>query len=126
MSFFRPLAIVGILLAAQLSAFAGETAVLRNGSQINFVRKEEISPTTTRLYLASGHVDLDTADIASFEKEETPAAIPDPPVAGKGVNSNPTSAGSLAGSQPAAVQPGQEVGIIPATTTKVQVTRPEL
>src|SRR5438270_8245188 len=116
MSFLKPIAIGIILLAAQLAAFAGETAVLRNGSQINFVRKEEISPTTTRLYLASGHVDLDTADIASFEKEETPVAVPDIPAAGNGVNSNATSAGPLTTSPAAAVQPGQKAGIIPATT----------
>jgi soluble lytic murein transglycosylase-like protein len=118
MSLLRPIAIGITLLVAQLAAFAGETAVLRNGSQINFVRKEEISPTTTRLYLASGHVDLDTADIASFEKDDTPVAVPDAATAGNGVNSNATS--------PAAVQPAQKAGVFPATTTKVQVTRPEL
>jgi soluble lytic murein transglycosylase-like protein len=115
MSFLRPIAIGIILLAAQLAAYAGETAVLRNGSQINFVKKEEISPTTTRLYLASGHVDLDTADIASFEKEETPAPVPD------AANLNATSAGASAANQPA-----PKAGIIPATTTKVHVTQPEL
>jgi soluble lytic murein transglycosylase-like protein len=118
MSLLRPIAIGITLLVAQLAAFAGETAVLRNGSQINFVRKEEISPTTTRLYLASGHVDLDTADIASFEKDDTPVAVPDAAKAANGMTSNATS--------PAAVQPAQKAGIIPATTTKVQVTRPEL
>ncbi len=77
MTFLRPIAIGIALLVAQISASAAEIAVLRNGSQISFVRKEEINATTTRLYLASGHVDLETAEIASFEKDDTPVAMTD-------------------------------------------------
>jgi soluble lytic murein transglycosylase-like protein len=121
MPFLRAIAIGIMLLAGQLSAFAGEIAVLRNGSQISFVKKEEISSTTTRLYLASGHVDLDTADIASFEKEETPVTPPDAATPANVVNSNSTSAGPMA-----APQAAQKAGITTATTTKVQLTQPEL
>ena len=120
MSFLRPIAIGITLLLAQLSAFAGETAVLRNGSQINFVRKEEISSTTTRLYLASGHLDLDTADIASIEKDETPVVLPATTTVVNGTVANQPSASE------APALPAQRAGIIPANTTKVQVTQPEL
>src|SRR5476651_708100 len=100
MSLFRPFAIGILLLTAQLTASAAEIAVLRNGSQITFVRKEQIDANTTRLYLA-------TADIESFEKEETPV--------------NPVVA--TISSQPANQQ--QTAGVLPATTTK-PVTQPEL
>lgn len=120
MPLFRPIAIGILLLAAQLSASAAEVAVLRNGSQINFVRKEEISPGTTRLYLASGHLDMPTADIESFEKEETPAALP----AETSVNvANPNPA--VAAISSTATQPSQMAGVLPATNTK-PVTQPEL
>jgi len=107
MSLFRPFAIGILLLTAQLTASAAEIAVLRNGSQITFVRKEQIDANITRLYLASGHLDLPTADIESFEKEETPV--------------NPVVA--TISSQPANQQ--QTAGVLPATTTK-PVTQPEL
>jgi soluble lytic murein transglycosylase-like protein len=120
MSLYRPFAIGILLLAAQLSASAAEIAVLRNGSQITFVRKEQIDANITRLYLASGHLDLPTADIESFEKEETPVPLPEV----KNVSTtsvNPVVA--TISSQPANQQ--QTAGVLPATITK-PVTQPEL
>jgi soluble lytic murein transglycosylase-like protein len=117
MSLLRPIAIGILLLAAQVSASAAEVAVLRNGSQISFVRKEEISPGTTRLYLSSGHLDMPTADIESFEKEEPPAPVPAENVA----NPNP----AVAAISSTGTQPSQTAGVLPATTTK-PVTQPEL
>ena len=125
MSLLRPIAIGILLLAGQIAASAAEVAVLRNGSQISFVRKEQIDANTTRLYLSSGHLDLSTADIESFEKEETPVALPD--VADKDAKNdknvqnvvNPNS------SSPASLGQQQTAVVLPATTTK-PVTQPEL
>ena len=82
MSFAKPIAIGLVLLAAQLSASAAEIAVLRNGFSISFVRKQQTG-SMTRLFTASGFIDVPTADIASYEKDETPApsAIASSPVA---------------------------------------------
>jgi len=121
MRLLRPIAIGILLLAAQVSASAAEIAVLRNGSQINFVRKEEISPGTTRLYLASGHLDMPTADIESFEKEEPPAPVPAENASENVANPNP----AVAAISSAATQPSQKTGVLPATTTK-PFTQPEL
>jgi soluble lytic murein transglycosylase-like protein len=115
MSIFKPFAIGILLLTAQLSASAAEVAVLRNGSQISFVRKEQVDASTTRLYLSSGHLDLPTADIESFEKEEAPVALPD-------TSRNAANSSSANQQQPAEQQ---TAGILPATTTK-PVTQPEL
>ena len=124
MSLLRPIAIGILLLAAQISASAAEVAVLRNGSQISFVRKEEIDASTTRLYLASGHLDMSTADIESFEKEETPVALPD--VADKAANTTMNVPNDrLAPISSTATLPAQTAGVLPATTTK-PVTQPEL
>ncbi len=120
MSLLRPVAIGVLLLAAQISASAAEIAVLRNGSQVSFVRKEEIDSTTTRLYLSSGHLDLATADIASFEKEETPVPLADVNKSAAVTNTNPVVA--TVSSEPSA---SQKSASIPATTT-VPVTQPEL
>jgi soluble lytic murein transglycosylase-like protein len=82
MSFAKPLRIALVLLAAQLSASAAEIAVLRNGFSISFVRKQQTG-SMTRLFTASGFIDVPTTDIASYEKDETPApaAIAASPVA---------------------------------------------
>ena len=92
--------------------------MLRNGSQINFVRKEEISPGTTRLYLASGHLDMPTTDIESFEKDETPAPAPAVNTSENAANPTPVAAAISASTQ-------QKTGVLPATSTK-PVTQPEL
>jgi soluble lytic murein transglycosylase-like protein len=65
---------IGTLLAlAQLSAFAGEIAVLRNGFSIHFERKEQ-NGNSTRLYTGAGYMDIASDQIESFQAEETPAA----------------------------------------------------
>ena len=127
MSLFRPFTIGLLLLAAQLSASAAEVAVLRNGSQISFVRKEQVDASTTRLYLSSGHLDLATADIESFEKEEIPAAQPDAIKTANVTSANPVVAtiSSAPASSTSANQVQQNSRVLPATTTK-PVTQPEL
>lgn len=71
MKFSKVLAIALVALVVQISAVAGEVAVLRNGRSISFVRKEQMGDTT-RLYTADGYVDIHTDQIESFEVEETP------------------------------------------------------
>ena len=124
-SFFRPIAIGITLLLAQISASATEIAVLRNGSQISFVRKEEINATTTRLYLASGHLDLPTADIASFDKEDTPVALTDATSSANGAGLDPAASSGSAINLAAGTQPAQKKTTLPATTT-TPVTQLEL
>lgn len=90
MKFSRPILLGLALLLGQLSASAAEVAVLHNGASISFVRKEEIG-SVTRLYVSGGYMDVATADIASFEKNDDPLFPP------------PTEAEpSLASSQPVA------------------------
>ena len=118
MSLLKPITIGILLLAAQVSASAAEVAVLRNGSQINFVRKEEISPGTTRLYLASGHLDMPTADIESFEKDETPAPAPAVNTSENAANPTPVAAvASTATTATTSTQALQKTGVLPATST---------
>jgi soluble lytic murein transglycosylase-like protein len=71
MRFFRPIGIGLLLLAAQLCASASDLAVLKNGSTIPFLRKEEIG-TVTRLYIPGGHLDIPTSQIASYDKDDSP------------------------------------------------------
>lgn len=75
MRFSKLLAIALLALAAQVTALAGEVAVLRNGRSISFERKEEWGETT-RLYTADGYIDILTAQIESFEVEATPPSPP--------------------------------------------------
>lgn len=78
MSIFRKAVTLGALLAlAQLSVFAGEIAVLRNGFSIHFERKEQ-NGNSTRLYTGKGYMDIASDQIESFAVDETPV-IPDPP-----------------------------------------------
>jgi soluble lytic murein transglycosylase-like protein len=60
-----------LLLAAQVCASAADLAVLKNGSTIPFLRKEEIG-TMTRLYVSGGHMDIPTLLIASYDKDDSP------------------------------------------------------
>jgi soluble lytic murein transglycosylase-like protein len=72
---------IGILLAlAQLSAFAGEIAVLRNGFSIHFERKEQ-KGNSTRLYTGAGYMDIASDQIESFQAEETPVSVAPPQAA---------------------------------------------
>src|SRR6267142_6964400 len=87
MRFSRALLTGLLVLAAQLSALAGEVAMLRNGFSIPHDRREVIG-NVTRLHTAGGYVDVPTEQIVSFEKEElpvpdleTPAAVAAAPIA---------------------------------------------
>src|SRR5689334_21178134 len=95
MRFLRPITIGAILALAQLSAFAGQIAVLRNGFSIHFDHKEQ-SGNSTRLYTGSGYLDIASDQIASFDVDETPVT-PDPQPAPQPV--------TLTTAQPSAAQP---------------------
>jgi hypothetical protein len=73
MRFLRPIGIGLLLVAGQLCASAADLAILKNGSTIPFLRKQQIG-TLTRLYIPGGHLDIPTSEIASFDKDETPLA----------------------------------------------------
>jgi hypothetical protein len=66
-----------VLLAVQLPALAGEIVVLRNGFTIHCERKQQ-SGATTRLYTRGGFLDVPTAEIASFEPDDTADVDPNP------------------------------------------------
>jgi soluble lytic murein transglycosylase-like protein len=72
----RTLTVGAILVLAQLSAFAGQIAVLRNGFSIHFDRKEQ-SANSTRLFTSTGYLDIASDQITSFEEDETPVT-PEP------------------------------------------------
>src|SRR5436305_14778175 len=80
MKFPRTLTITALLAFAQMSAFAGQIAILKNGFSIHFDRKEQ-SAKSTRLFTSTGYLDIATNQITSFEEDETPV-VPEPgPVA---------------------------------------------
>jgi soluble lytic murein transglycosylase-like protein len=103
----KTLTVGAILVLAQLSAFAGQIAVLRNGFSIHFDRKEQ-SGNSTRLFTATGYLDIASDQITSFEEDETPL-IPEPqavappaaPLATQHLENKP-SAKSLSAAQPVA------------------------
>jgi len=72
----RTLTVGAVLVLAQLSAFAGQIAVLRNGFSIHFDRKEQ-SGNSTRLFTPTGYLDMASDQIVSFEEDETPV-VPEP------------------------------------------------
>ncbi len=76
----RPLLTGLLVLAGQLSALAGEVAMLRNGFSIRHDRREVIG-ALTRLHTSDGYVDVPTDQIVSIEKEELPAPEPETPAA---------------------------------------------
>ena len=80
MRFLRPITIGAVLALAQLSAFAGQVAVLRNGFTIHFDHKEQ-SGNSTRLYTGTGYLDIASDQIASFDVDETPVTPEPQPVA---------------------------------------------
>ncbi|HEX3585895.1 MAG TPA: lytic transglycosylase domain-containing protein [Candidatus Angelobacter sp.] len=80
MRFLRPIIIGAVLSLAQLSAFAGQIAVLRNGFTIHFDHKEQ-SGNSTRLYTSTGYLDIASNQIASFDVDETPVTPEPQPVA---------------------------------------------
>jgi soluble lytic murein transglycosylase-like protein len=71
MKLSKPIVITLVLLAAQLSAWSAEVALLRNGFSIRFERKEQ-KGDVTRLYTRGGFVEVPSADIASFDHDDTP------------------------------------------------------
>src|SRR5579862_1051967 len=90
----KHIAIGALMALAQLSAFAGEIAVLRNGFSIHFERKEQ-NGNSTRLYTGAGYMDIASDQIESFQAEETPVA---PQAAAQNVTQTPAqpTAGSVA------------------------------
>jgi len=75
MRLLKPIGIALVLLAAQLSAYSAEVAVLRNGFSIHIERKETLGKVT-RLYTGSGFMDVPTEEILSYETEEIPVTPP--------------------------------------------------
>jgi len=80
MRFSRTLTITALLGFAQMSAFAGQIAILKNGFSIHFDHKEQ-NAKSTRLFTSTGYLDIASDQITSFEEDETPI-VPEPaPVA---------------------------------------------
>lgn len=76
MRFSRTFTVTALLVLAQMSAFAGQIAILRNGFSIHFDHKEQ-SAKSTRLFTSTGYLDVATDQITSFEEDETPV-VPEP------------------------------------------------
>ncbi len=102
-----------VLLAIQLSAFSGEIAVLRNGFTIHCERKQQTG-ATTRLYTRGGFLDVPTAEIASFEPDDTADVDPSPsatastaaqPTTQPTTNASPAPASAAGSAVPATVAP---------------------
>ena len=108
MRFSKILTISALLGFAQMSAFAGQIAILRNGFSIHFDHKEQ-SAKSTRLFTSTGYIDIASDQITSFEEDETPvvpepapvAAAPSTQVASSTVAAKPTVSKPLV-SKPAA------------------------
>lgn len=118
MKLSKPIAIGLVLLAVQLPAFSGEIAVLRNGFTIRCERKQQ-SGTTTRLYTRGGFLDVPTAEIASFEPDDTADVDPVLSPATSAAAAQPTTqpmANAPAASASLAPSPGA-----PATTAPTAV-----
>jgi soluble lytic murein transglycosylase-like protein len=94
MRFFSKIVVLVILGAC--TASAGEIAILSNGFSIRHDHRA-IVEQVTRLYLASGndsYVDIPTAEIIRFEKDNTPAHPAGAPAAPKQDVSSAVSAAS--------------------------------
>jgi soluble lytic murein transglycosylase-like protein len=104
MRFLRPITIAAVLGLAQLSAFAGQIAVLRNGFTIHFDHKEQ-SGSSTRLYTGTGYLDIASDQIASYDVDETPVT-PEPQPAPQPV--------ALTTTEPSAAQPAAVASQTPA------------
>jgi hypothetical protein len=107
----KPILLGVALLCCQLSASAADLAVLRNGSSIPFLRKEQMG-ATTRLYVTGGYMDVATSEIASFDQDDSP-----PPPAVSESTAPATSTASAA--QPAA--PVQTAATVSTPTTKTDI-----
>lgn len=88
MSLRAKFAVLSALLALSASAFAAEVAVLRNGFTIRHQRRE-VMGATTRLYFESGSqsgwMDVPTAEIAAYQREEVEPAEASPPPKAEGI-----------------------------------------
>jgi soluble lytic murein transglycosylase-like protein len=77
-----------VLLALSLTAFAADLAVLRNGFSIRYQRRE-VMGATTRLYFESGSqsgwIDVPTAEIAAYQREEVEPPDASPPSKADGI-----------------------------------------
>ena len=113
MRFLRPITIGAVLALAQLSAFAGQVAVLRNGFSIHFDHKEQ-SGSSTRLYTGTGYLDIASDQIASFDVDETPVT-PEPQPAPQPV--------VLTSTQPSAAQPAAVAMQKPAPAKAAQAAQ---
>jgi soluble lytic murein transglycosylase-like protein len=101
MRFSRTLTITALLAFAQMSAFAGQIAILKNGFSIHFDHKEQ-NAKSTRLFTGTGYLDIATNQITSFEEDETPVVAPEPTPAA--APSTPLASAPLV-SKPAVNQP---------------------
>jgi transglycosylase-like protein with SLT domain len=90
----KPILLGLALLGGQLCASAADMAVLRNGSSIAFLRKEEMG-ATTRLYITGGYMDVPTKEIASFDKDDSPP----PPAVSDSSNAEQPAAPTQASAQ---------------------------
>jgi soluble lytic murein transglycosylase-like protein len=104
MRFLRPITIAAVLALAQLSAFAGQIAILRNGFTIHFDHKEQ-NGSSTRLYTGTGYLDIASDQIASYDVDETPVT-PEPQPAPQPV--------ALTTTEPSAAQPAAVASQTPA------------
>ena len=96
------MAIGAVLALAQLSAFAAQIAVLRNGFSIRFERKEH-NGNSVRLYTGTGYLDIASDQIESFDVDETPvnpAPVTSEPQPAAQPVAQPVSALSQAAVQP--------------------------
>jgi len=76
LSFQSALALV--VVAASVSAFGADLAILRNGNSIRHERRQTVG-AVTRLYLsdtASGYIEIPTDQIERFEKDTAPDPLP--------------------------------------------------
>jgi soluble lytic murein transglycosylase-like protein len=109
-----------MMVATQLSAFAGEVAVLRNGFTIRCERKEQ-SGNTTRLYTKGGFLDIPTSEIASFEPDDTDPDPAAPATAANAAAPQPAAqpAMNVPAAAPSTTVPGTAASVAPAATNRV-------
>jgi soluble lytic murein transglycosylase-like protein len=106
MRFSRTLTITALLGFAQISAFAGQIAILKNGFSIHFDHKEQ-NAKSTRLFTSTGYLDVASDQITSFEEDETPV-VPEPAPVAAGPSTQltgPTMAAKPLVSKPMASKP---------------------
>jgi soluble lytic murein transglycosylase-like protein len=106
MRFSRTLTITALLGFAQISAFAGQVAILKNGFSIHFDHKEQ-NAKSTRLFTSTGYLDVASDQITSFEEDETPV-VPEPAPVAAGPSTQltgPTMAAKPLVSKPMASKP---------------------